>query len=37
MAFKWLMGKIFNRKNITTPLKFASRLVIGTDFSTPNQ
>jgi len=37
MAFKWLFGKIFNRKNVTTPLKFVSRVVIGTDFSSPDQ
>lgn len=36
IAFKWLVGKIFNPSNVTTPLKFASRLVIGTDFSTPD-
>ena len=32
-AFRFIMGKIFNSKNVTTPLKFASRMVLGTDFS----
>ena len=35
-AFKFVMGKIFNSKNVTTPIKFASRIVLGTDFSQEN-
>ena len=30
---KSILGKIFNSKNITTPLKFTSRMILGTDFS----
>ena len=36
LALRWIVGKIFNRRNITTPLKFASNLVIGTEFGKPS-
>ena len=27
------MGKIFNMRNVTVPIKVASKVVLGTDFS----
>ena len=33
LAFKYVMGRIFNSKNVTVPLKYASKVVLGTDFA----
>ena len=32
IAFKHIMGKIFNSRNVTVPLRAASKVILGTDF-----
>ena len=36
-TFRYLIGRIFNVRNITVPANFISKLVLGIDFSNKNR
>lgn len=37
LALKFVLGKMFRTSNVTTPLRMASKVVLGTDFRSPEE